>query len=70
MHYLLALWTRLISSVPQKQDQPSLLSECMPKIMVAYVSSRLDSVAVAAQVRRLPCHWRVYVLRQCPDRQD
>lgn len=50
VHYLLALWTRLVSSVPyMKGDQPSLLAEVMPKIIVAYVTSRLDSVTITQQ---------------------
>ena len=50
VHYLLGLWTRLVSSMPYlKGAQPSLLSDCVPKIMVAYVTSRLDSVPISLQ---------------------
>lgn len=50
VYYLLGLWSRLVSSMPYlKGDAPSLLDTHVPKIMRAYVASRLDSVrAVAA----------------------
>jgi exportin-7 len=54
VHYLLLLWTRLVASAAyQKGDQPSVLSELMPKIIAAYVQSRLDSVQLVVQARRL-----------------
>ena len=47
VYYLLGLWSRLISSMPYlKGDNPSLLDNYVPKITTAYVTSRLDSVAV------------------------
>lgn len=52
VHYLLLLWTRLVSSVAYlKSDQPNLLADLMPKIIVAFVQSRLESVHLVAQVR-------------------
>lgn len=52
VHYLLLLWTRLVSSAAYlKSDQPNLLEELMPKIITAYVQSRLDSVLLVAQAR-------------------
>ena len=43
--YLLALWSRLVSSTPYlKEDTPSLLETYVPKIIDAYISSRIQSV--------------------------
>ena len=49
IHYLLGLWSRLVSSAAYlKGDAPSLLDTFAPKIIEAYVSSRysLESLAV------------------------
>ena len=51
VHYLLLLWTRLVASAAySKPEQPSKLGELMPKIIEAYVQSRLNSVELVAQV--------------------
>ena len=56
IHYLLMLWTRLVATASyQKSDQPNMLGDMMPKIIVAYVQSRLDSVQLVAQVRHAAC---------------
>lgn len=51
VHYLLLLWTRLVASAAYlKNDQPNLLADLMPKIVAAYVQSRLESVSLVVQV--------------------
>ncbi|KAF8061166.1 XPO7 [Scenedesmus sp. PABB004] len=48
VYYLLGLWSRLVSSMPYlKGDSPSLLEANVPKITQAYITSRLESVALA-----------------------
>eukprot|EP00877_Chromochloris_zofingiensis_P005215 jgi/Chrzof1/14695/Cz09g12110.t1 len=50
VYYLLGLWSRLVSSMPYlKGDSPSLLEANVPKIMQAYVTSRLESVSLVIQ---------------------
>ena len=45
IHYLLGLWSRLVSSAAYlKGDAPSLLDNFAPKIIEAYVSSRCASL--------------------------
>jgi exportin-7 len=45
VHYLLLLWTRLVSSAAYlKSEESNLLAEVMPKIIMAFVQSRLESV--------------------------
>lgn len=47
VYYLLNLWSRLVSSVPYlKGDKPSQLDRYVPDIIEAFVTSRLESVAV------------------------
>ena len=52
--YLLQLWTRLVCCAAYlKGEQPNLLAELLPQIIVAYVQCRLESVERVAQVLRL-----------------
>ncbi|PKA58500.1 hypothetical protein AXF42_Ash008787 [Apostasia shenzhenica] len=45
VYYLLALWSRLVTSVPYlKGDAPSLLDETVPKITEGFITSRFNSV--------------------------
>ena len=47
VHYLLSLWQRMIASVPYvKAPEPHLLETYTPEVTKAYITSRLDSVAV------------------------
>ncbi|XP_041988745.1 exportin-7 [Aricia agestis] len=47
VHYLLSLWQRMVASVPYvKAAEPHLLETYAPGVTAAYVTSRLDSVAV------------------------
>ena len=47
VHYLLTLWQRMISSVPYvKAPEPHLLETYAPEVTKAYITSRMDSVAV------------------------
>ena len=47
VHYLLALWKRMIQSVPYvKASEPHLLETYTPEVTKAYITSRLDSVAI------------------------
>eukprot|EP00041_Stephanoeca_diplocostata_P027991 m.781345 g.781345 ORF g.781345 m.781345 type:complete len:685 (-) comp23285_c2_seq50:1625-3679(-) len=47
LHYLLALWDRLISSIPYvKSDKPHGLEQYSPKISETYIQSRVSSVEV------------------------
>ncbi|MEW5298899.1 MAG: hypothetical protein WDW36_001972 [Sanguina aurantia] len=49
VYYLLGLWSRLVSSMPYlKGDCPSLLETNVPAITTAYITSRLESVALVA----------------------
>lgn len=48
VYYLLGLWSRLVSSMPYlKGDAPSQLETFVPKIVRAYVESRLASVTAS-----------------------
>mmetsp|Transcript_8801 Transcript_8801/g.18815 ORF Transcript_8801/g.18815 Transcript_8801/m.18815 type:complete len:1064 (-) Transcript_8801:979-4170(-) len=50
VYYLLGLWSRLVSSMPYlKGDSPSLLEANVPQITQAYITSRLESVALVMQ---------------------
>ncbi|CAH1784527.1 unnamed protein product, partial [Owenia fusiformis] len=47
VHYLLSLWQRMVASVPYvKASEPHLLETFTPEVTKAYITSRLDSVAV------------------------
>ncbi|KAI0211191.1 Exportin-7 [Lamellibrachia satsuma] len=47
VHYLLSLWQRMVASVPYvKASEPHLLETYTPEVTKAYITSRLDSVAV------------------------
>ncbi len=47
IHYLLSLWQRMVASVPYvKATEPHLLETYTPEVTQAYVTSRLESVAV------------------------
>ncbi|KAK6635129.1 Exportin 7 [Polyplax serrata] len=47
LHYLLSLWQRMVASVPYvKAQEPHLLNIYTPEVTKAYVTSRLESVAV------------------------
>jgi len=47
IHYLLSLWQRMIASVPYvKATEPHLLETYTPEVTAAYITSRLDSVAI------------------------
>ena len=47
IHYLLSLWQRMVASVPYvKANEPHMLETYAPEVTKAYVTSRLDSVAV------------------------
>ena len=49
VYYLLALWSRLVASVPYlKGDAPSLLDQYVPRITETYITTRLESVAAVA----------------------
>ena len=50
VYYLLALWSRLISSVPYlKGETPSMLDAYVPRITETFITSRLDSVTAVAR---------------------
>jgi len=50
VYYLLGLWSRLVSSMPYlKGDSPSLLETNVPAITQAYITTRLESVAMVMQ---------------------
>mmetsp|Transcript_25560 Transcript_25560/g.71479 ORF Transcript_25560/g.71479 Transcript_25560/m.71479 type:complete len:1067 (+) Transcript_25560:187-3387(+) len=50
VYYLLGLWSRLVSSTPYlKGDSPSLLETYVPRIIEAYIVSRLESVTAVLQ---------------------
>eukprot|EP00053_Salpingoeca_punica_P016645 m.158193 g.158193 ORF g.158193 m.158193 type:complete len:1075 (+) comp17011_c0_seq2:97-3321(+) len=45
LHYLLGMWERMVSSVPYlKTEKPHNLETIVPRVVEAYVQSRLDSV--------------------------
>lgn len=47
VHYLLSLWQRMVASVPYvKATEPHMLETYTPEVTRAYVTSRIDSVAV------------------------
>lgn len=47
VHYLLSLWQRMVASVPYvKASEPHMLETFTPEVTKAYITSRLDSVAV------------------------
>ncbi|XP_055684266.1 ran-binding protein 16 isoform X1 [Lutzomyia longipalpis] len=47
VHYLLSLWQKMVASVPfVKSSEPHLLGTYTPEITKAYITSRLESVAV------------------------
>ena len=51
VYYLLALWSRLVTSVPYlKGDTPSLLDEFVPTIVEGFINSRFNSVQVILHV--------------------
>ena len=50
VHYLLSLWQRMVASVPYvKASEPHLLETCTPEVTNAYITSRLESVAVVVR---------------------
>lgn len=50
VHYLLSLWQRMVASVPYvKASEPHLLETFTPEVTSAYVTSRLESVAVVVR---------------------
>lgn len=50
VHYLLGLWQRMVSSVPYvKATEPHLLETYTPEVTSAYITSRLESVAVVVR---------------------
>ncbi|GFQ72460.1 exportin-7 [Trichonephila clavata] len=47
IHYLLSLWQRMVASVPYvKASEPHLLETYTPEVTQAFVTSRLEAVAV------------------------
>lgn len=50
VHYLLSLWQRMVASVPYvKATEPHLLDTYTPEVSKAYITSRLESVAVVVR---------------------
>lgn len=50
VHYLLSLWQRMVASVPYvKAQEPHLLEIYTPEVTKAYITSRLESVAVVVR---------------------
>lgn len=50
VHYLLSLWQRMVASVPYvKATEPHLLETYTPEVTTAYITSRLESVAVVVR---------------------
>ncbi|XP_044593823.1 exportin-7 isoform X2 [Cotesia glomerata] len=50
VHYLLSLWQRMVASVPYvKATEPHLLETYTPEVSNAYITSRLESVAVVVR---------------------
>lgn len=51
VHYLLSLWQRMVASVPYvKATEPHLLETYTPEVTNAYITSRLESVAVVVRL--------------------
>lgn len=47
VHYILSLWQRMVASVPYvKSNEPHFLGTYAPEVSKAYITSRLESVAV------------------------
>ncbi|KAH0956372.1 hypothetical protein HN011_009423 [Eciton burchellii] len=52
LHYLLILWQRMVASMPYvKAGDPHLLNTYTPEVTNAYITSRLESVAVVVRER-------------------
>ena len=50
IHYLLSLWQRMVASVPYvKANEPHMLETYTPEVTKAYITSRLDSVAMVVR---------------------
>ncbi|XP_069932513.1 ran-binding protein 17 isoform X3 [Oryctolagus cuniculus] len=50
VHYLLTLWQRMVASVPfLKSTEPHLLDTYAPEITKAFITSRLESVAIVVR---------------------
>lgn len=50
LHYLLTLWQRMVTSMPYvKAGDPHLLNTYTPEVANAYITSRLESVAVVVR---------------------
>ncbi|CAD7675509.1 unnamed protein product [Nyctereutes procyonoides] len=50
VHYLLTLWQRMVASVPfVKSTEPHLLDTYAPEITKAFITSRLESVAIVVR---------------------
>ncbi|XP_055989080.1 ran-binding protein 17 [Sorex fumeus] len=50
VHYLLTLWQRMVASVPfMKSTEPHLLDTYAPEITKAFITSRLESVAIVVR---------------------
>nr|XP_038941821.1 ran-binding protein 17 isoform X2 [Rattus norvegicus] len=50
VHYLLTLWQRMVASVPfVKSAEPHLLDTYAPEITKAFITSRLESVAIVVR---------------------
>ncbi|KAL6044359.1 hypothetical protein STEG23_008881 [Scotinomys teguina] len=50
IHYLLTLWQRMVASVPfVKSTEPHLLDTYAPEITKAFITSRLESVAIVVR---------------------
>lgn len=46
VHYLLSLWSRLVASMPYlKGETPSLLEGYVPKVITAFITSRMELVS-------------------------
>ena len=59
VHYLLSLWQRMVASVPYvKATEPHMLETYTPEVTKAYITSRLDSVALVLR-------YRCYVFISC-----
>lgn len=51
VHYLLSFWQRMVASVPYiKAQEPHLLDIYTPEVAKAYITSRLESVAVVIRL--------------------
>ncbi|XP_054980732.1 ran-binding protein 17 [Sorex araneus] len=50
VHYLLTLWQRMVASVPfMRSTEPHLLDTYAPEITKAFITSRLESVAIVVR---------------------